>query len=279
MKSMYPSIAVIGSKGYLGSRLLQNLNQFFDNVEGIDQHNLAQLEDCLKRNEMIIWAAGLSNHELGKQDPWLDMQLNAIDVIRATSHVTTSQTLIHISSTCIYGNSAGVVNEESQVMPLEPQAYSKFYAEEMLTHIAKIRGFTLLNLRSSAVVGDKLPGEPLSFLEKVLISDAKNEVIEIYGGKQRPCIFTPINDFLSCIKNLLTLENWPSHKLNLATHQVNFDNLTDQFKFRFVDSKIRNSLKIENKKWGLLNLKPKTLTNTLNYLDELQNELRKRFII
>jgi len=276
---MYPSIAVIGSKGYLGSRLLQNLNQFFDNVEGIDQHNLAQLEDCLKRNEMIIWAAGLSNHELGKQDPWLDMQLNAIDVIRATSHVTTSQTLIHISSTCIYGNSAGVVNEESQVMPLEPQAYSKFYAEEMLTHIAKIRGFTLLNLRSSAVVGDKLPGEPLSFLEKVLISDAKNEVIEIYGGKQRPCIFTPINDFLSCIKNLLTLENWPSHKLNLATHQVNFDNLTDQFKFRFVDSKIRNSLKIENKKWGLLNLKPKTLTNTLNYLDELQNELRKRFII
>ena len=279
MKSIYPSIAVIGSKGYLGSRLLQNLNQFFDNVEGIDQHNLAQLEDCLKRHEMIIWAAGLSNHELGKQDPWLDMQLNAIDVIRAASHITTNQKFIHISSTCIYGDSSGVVDEESQVMPLEPQAYSKFYAEEMLTHIAKIRGFTLLNLRSSAVVGDKLPGEPLSFLEKILISDARNEVIEIYGGKQRPCIFTPINDFLSCIKNLLTVKNWPSHKLNLATHQVNFDNLTDQFKFRFVDSKIRNSLRIENKKWGLLNLKPKTLTNTLNYLDELQNELRKRFII
>ena len=138
MKSMYPSIAIIGSKGYLGSRLLQNLNQFFDKVEGIDQHNLAQLQDCLKRQEMIIWAAGLSNHELGKQDPWLDMQLNAIDVIRAASHVTTNQTFIHISSTCVYGNSEGIVDEESQVMPLEPQAYSKFYAEEMLTHIATL---------------------------------------------------------------------------------------------------------------------------------------------
>ena len=279
MKLIYPSIAVIGSKGYLGSRILQHLNQFYTHVEGIDQHNSVELQDCLKQNEIIIWAAGLSNHELGKQDPWLDMQLNAVDVIRAASHLSTKNKFIHISSTCVYGNATGVANEDSQVMPLEPQAYSKYYAEEMLNHIAKINGFILLNLRSSAIVGDKKPGEPLSFLEKILLSDAKNEVVEIYGGKQRPCIFTPITDFLSFIKNLISIENWPRNKLNLATHQINFDNLADQFKLEFVDSTKRNSFRIDNKHWGILKLKPKTPGCTANYLKELQNELRKRFIV
>ena len=68
-------------------------------------------------------------------------------------------------------------------MPLEPQAYSKVYAEHMLDHIAKIRGFRLLHFRSSAVVGDKSVGEPLSFLEKILINDANRKITKVYGGR------------------------------------------------------------------------------------------------
>ena len=279
MKATHPKIAVIGSKGYLGSRLLKNLSLFFDNVKEVDKHNLSNLLNCLDECSVIIWCAGLSNHELGKKDPWLDMQLNAIDIIKAAYHLKAKHTLIHLSSTCIYGNSSGIVNEDSLVVPLEPQAYSKVYAEHMLDHIAKIRGFRLLHFRSSAVVGDKSVGEPLSFLEKILINDANKKITKVYGGKQRPCNFTPINDFLNCMQNLIKLNDWSCHKLNLATHQINFGKLASQFRINFIDSKILDSLKIENLYWNRLNLMHNSYTDTLNYLHELQNELKKRFTI
>ena len=279
MMFTHPNITIIGSKGYLGSRLLQNLNLVFDNIKGVDKHNLTDLSNCLEESSVIIWCAGLSNHELGKKDPWLDMQLNAIDIIQAANHLKAKQTLIHTSSTCIYGNCNGIINEDSRVMPLEPQAYSKVYAENMLDHIAKLRGFKLLHLRSSAIVGDKSIGEPLSFLEKILINDANNKVTEIYGGRDRPCIFTPIDDFLDCMRDLVKLKDWPCNKLNLATHQINFGKLASKFEIDFIDSKILDSLKIENLYWNRLNLMHNSYTDTLNYLHELQNELKKRFTI
>ncbi len=279
MTVTHPSIAIIGSKGYLGSRLLQNLKLVFDNIKGVDKHNLADLSNCLEESSVIIWCAGLSNHELGKKDPWLDMQLNAIDVIQAASHLEAKQTLIHTSSTCIYGNCDGIINEDSRVIPLEPQAYSKVYAENMLNHIAKLRGFKLLHLRSSAVVGDKSIGEPLSFLEKILINDANNKATEIYGGRNRPCIFTPIDDFLDCMQDLIKFKDWPCNKLNLATHQINFGKLANKYKLDFINSKPRNPHVIENLNWNKIGLKINNYNKTLNYLCELQNELKKRFII
>ena len=64
------------------------------------------------------------------------MQRNCIDPILAAQHLKSGHFLLHLSSTCVYGNRSGIIDENSPTLPVEPQAYSKVYAEQMLTHIS-----------------------------------------------------------------------------------------------------------------------------------------------
>ena len=54
------------------------------------------------------------------------MQRNCIDPILAAQHLKSGHFLLHLSSTCVYGNRSGIIDENSPTLPVEPQAYSKF---------------------------------------------------------------------------------------------------------------------------------------------------------
>ena len=271
------SIGLIGSRGYLGSRIKDFLEKKKVKVDAIDLFNSEDLVRCINENLIIVWAAGLSDHDLGKQKPILDMQRNCIDPILAAQHLKSGHFLLHLSSTCVYGNRSGIIDENSPTLPVEPQAYSKVYAEQMLTHISRQNDFKLINLRCSAIVGDKKPGEPLALIEKILLNSARGTVTDMFGGPDRPCIFTPIAFFLDVIYKLLFENIDDIQTLNLASNQLRFGTLSNDFLLNFVESIDRKSHSINS--LHALNLTPEICNyeNSYQYLKVLQNELTKRF--
>lgn len=279
MQLMSNSIGLIGSRGYLGSRILELLQKENFNLHAVDLHNSEEFEDCIKDNPLIIWAAGLSDHDLGKKDPSIDMQRNCVDPIQAAMQLKSGQTFLHISSTCVYGNIEGIVNENTTPNPQEPQAFSKVYAEQMLRYLSKISGFKLINLRCSAIVGDKKANEPLALLEKILLNSAANMITDMYGGPNRSCIFTPLSTFCSFVHQLI-VENLSNFEvINLATHQLTFGNLAKDFLLNFLPSKTQVSHIIESVHRSHLPTQINSYEESYEYLKDLQNELRKCFSV
>lgn len=271
------SVGLVGCRGYLGSRIKSFLEKKKIKVDAIDLHNCDDLVRCINANQIIIWAAGLSDHDLGKQNPILDMQRNCIDPILAAQYFKAEQFFLHISSTCVYGNRQGVIDENSATEPLEPQAFSKVYAEQMLAHISRQNDFKLINLRCSAIVGDKKPGEPLALIEKILLNSARGAITDMFGGPDRPCIFTPIAFFLDVIYKLLFENIDNSQILNLASNQLNFGALSNDFLLNFVESINRKSHSIRSLHIPDLTPEPCNYEDSYQYLKVLQNELTKCF--
>ncbi len=166
-------ILIIGSKGYLGSRLTDYLSQYkdYDCVGsdigffeqgllykplatkdiGIDARDLD--EEHLKGFDAVVLLAGISNDPLGNMDIdkiYDPTRLYALKIAKFCK--TLGIQFIFPSSCSVYGVEDGIVDEQGNTNPQTPYSLNKLQIEEDLHSIAD-KDFSPIALRLATVFG------------------------------------------------------------------------------------------------------------------------------
>jgi len=151
-------ILIIGSSGFIGSKMLEHCKLCGYEVFGISRLSGKSLLQTLKEKfiekdfHLAINAAGVSNNNKPAKD-YLTGNINiACDITSFFDE--TKVPVINISAACIYNNSTGLnITESSNI--INPNAYSisKLGSEEVFNEAKH----PVLNLRLPAVIGKEAP--------------------------------------------------------------------------------------------------------------------------
>lgn len=269
-------ILVIGNLGYLG-RNIQSFFQTFEEFEtfGLDYENRDSFDDLVLRSDVVIFANGLSNHELGKKDPHLDFQKNVQDYMTFLSKPSLrNKKLLVLGSLCQYGKLNGLISEYSIQQPIEPQGENKLYIERCLPYLAKRYGFYYICLRLGAVVGSKSNLSNLSLFEKIIVDEIHSKPFELWGGDQRSYSFTVVEDFLKILLQICNLNLFENDAYNLSLDGFVFSELS-LMNIQIIEKNLSESYSIDSSK--LLDrlgmeFKRKNITEVIG---RLRNELAK----
>lgn len=167
-------VMVTGSRGYLGSVVVPELQGRGYDVVGIDaawfeawaleklpehpwcQRDLRTMDaDQLRGVGAVVHLAGLSNDPLGEIDPELTMQINARATVKLARQSRSAgvRVFVFASSCSVYGASGSTwATEDTPTHPLTAYARSKWLAERALLELAT-ESFAPVVLRFATVFG------------------------------------------------------------------------------------------------------------------------------
>ena len=177
---MNKNILIIGHKGYVGSVLIQYLNnikKYKGNIFGLDT-NLFSLnnyknskkisitnfkKDCREINlnnfhpkpDTIIYLAAVSNDPMGKSFKEATKEINYLNCIKLAKQAKkyNVKKLIFASSCSMYGSSGNALKKEDDKLdPLTDYAKSKVNAEQKLKKISSQK-FKIISLRFATAAG------------------------------------------------------------------------------------------------------------------------------
>lgn len=169
---MSKRILVIGSEGYLGSRLTDYLTVRGYAVVGLDtgffRHGVAYCprsvtqigidarvigENHLEGFDVVILLAGISNDPIGSLDPNLIYDPTREYALRiAKLCKKLGRRFIFPSSCSVYGIAEGTVDEDGPTDPQTPYSFNKLQIEQDLASISD-RDFSPIALRLATVFG------------------------------------------------------------------------------------------------------------------------------
>ncbi len=157
-------IAIIGSSGYIGSRLLHHLQETKDwNVIGYDRIFPGQASyqistRDLQKFQVVIYLGGLTGRVMCEQNPNNVEQENIIDIYRLAKRMLPSQLLIFASTSAIAeGSGSRLIDEDSSVQ----SNLFDLYTNSMLRRENTLRNLSLtsnivpymIGLRFGTVIG------------------------------------------------------------------------------------------------------------------------------
>lgn len=238
-------ILIIGSLGYIGSKLFNKLSVNFE-VIGIDNHFFSNAifsdkslnnkimkkdirkvdEYFLKNFQIIILLAGISNDPLDNLDedliykPTLNYSIFIADVCKKNNIK-----LIFPSSCSIYGYNENIVNEKSKLNPLTGYSRNKVEIENYLTEISD-SSFQPVILRFATIYGIS-PRMRFDIVVNMLCGMAitKNEILLNSDGESwRPHLH--IDDAISVIEHFVNY----TEKNNFNPIIINVGKNDDNFK-------------------------------------------------
>jgi nucleoside-diphosphate-sugar epimerase len=240
-------ILVTGSQGYIGTRLCETLIQsgnfdllgvdsgFYsetrlDNSEDAyetlqkDIRNL-ELED-LKKVEVIVHLAALSNDPLGEFNPSLTDQINNLAAVRLANLAKKvgCKKFVFISTQSVYGisESQTPVSEDGKKNPQTEYARSKLKAESAICNL-NASNFQVYALRPATVFGYSPRFRSDIVFNNLLASAYYKDKIEIMsdGTPWRPVLF--IDDLVRVITYLIECDNFEisGKPINVGLPDVN----------------------------------------------------------
>lgn len=107
----------------------------------------------------IFHLAALFANQNSVEHPLKDLETNAIGTLKLLEYSTRLKSLrrfVHISSSCVYGHTDGVISEDTPLNPDTPYAISKVASEHYVTFYCKYYELPVTTLRYFNVYG---PGE------------------------------------------------------------------------------------------------------------------------
>lgn len=173
----FKSLAVIGSRGMVGSDLMLYLKPKFEKVIGIDRKNYDQNQG--KSFDVVINANGNSNKVWAKNHILEDFAASTTSVY-ASLFDFPCKTYIYISSADVYENhtSKKATNESHTIDPenLTPYGFHKYLSECIVRNFVK----NYVILRCTMVLGTKLKKGPIyDILHDLPLFVAKNSAFQM----------------------------------------------------------------------------------------------------
>lgn len=221
---MSEKILVIGGKGFLGKRLVQDLinNNYivttFDLIDGEDITNYDQVINAVKDNDIVIHLAAIADLNYAREHPKETMDINILGTINVLEACRVyNKNIIFASTCCVYGNQeTHPTDETSCPEPTEIYAHSKLAGEHIILGYAKHFGIKYLILRLATFYGPEMRPAlaPYVFLSKVM----KGEPIAIHGDGTQTRTFTYVDDIVEGIIKALESNIW-DEVVNITTEE------------------------------------------------------------
>lgn len=206
-------VAVIGSKGYLGSRVSSSLR-----TKGLDVLEVVRttqfLESLQSRNldasdqrDIVIFAAGAVRH-LTQADEIRNYTSQYLDSIRESVAIAKKlgfPRFLFLSSGDVYGfDNLGRVTEKSPLNPVTPYGESRAAGEALASFLAASEGLNLLITRLFLVAGPNQPGRFLNSALSTLKSGLTFQVNRPNATRD----FISVRDFSRFIELAVGRSSW-----------------------------------------------------------------------
>lgn len=234
---MAKSVLIIGGNGYIGSRILHDLENHFDfhsiDINWFGNNILSEVKDYrqltteeIQKYNAIILLAGHSSVKMCDgplTSSWTNNVNNFVDLVKKLDK---SQTLIYASSGSVYG-SQNVITSEDVALEFDPinnYDLTKYALDNEATKFIK-EGYNIIGLRFGTVNG----WSPNTREELMINSMAKKSIIEKKICVNNKFIKRPIlgiNDISRAMKAII--DNPISGIYNLASFVDTVHNISSQ---------------------------------------------------
>lgn len=247
-------ILIIGSKGFIGSHVLQYFksNQIpvlgCDVVTEYNENDYVQIDatnanyhDIFKKNKISVCinCSGAASVPLSLENPLKDFNLNTVNVFRILDAIREYQPnckFINLSSAAVYGNPTELPIKESFIYsPVSPYGFHKMQAEQICKEFHEFYNLQTCSLRIFSAYGDGL--------KKQLIWDlfqkfSKSDVIELFGTGNETRDFIYIDDIVQAINCVLQKANFKGEAINIANgEELTISEIADLFCRQFASGK------------------------------------------
>ena len=226
-------ILVLGSKGFIGSRLRLHLMKSGFDVWGADvsvdyglknyivvDPSNADFHSIFRSNnfECCINCSGAANVSESVTNPKRDYYLNTklvFDILEAIRIEAPQCKFIQLSSAAVYGNPKKIpVSENQEIKPISPYGWHKYQSELLCKEYSEIYKIQTVILRIFSVYG---PGLKKQFFWDLYQKCMVNKSVELFGTGNESRDFIYIEDLVEAIKILVLKNDLFAEVFNLAS--------------------------------------------------------------
>ena len=256
------TILVLGSQGFIGSKLCDYFITRGFNVVGLDviEQTTSTEYRYVKVNKLnadwdsifskvqidfCINAAGSGNVQTSITNPLLDFEFNTYDVVKILDAIRRNNTFckyIHISSAAVYGNPKQLpITETDFLNPISPYGYHKLMSEIVCKEYAYYYGLKISIIRPFSVYGNGLKKQILwDFCQKIQNSSANS--IQLYGTGNESRDFIHVHDLAVLIDIIIQKSSFNYNIYNAAYgKETTINKIADIFQARYPNISINFS--------------------------------------
>jgi UDP-glucose 4-epimerase len=234
-------VVVTGGLGFIGSHLIERLNQKNDviivdnqssgsikNIEGLDFTRIdtnfgditeTNLEQIFEGADYVFHMAAVTSVPQSVEDPIRSNEVNITGILKVleAARKCDVEKLVFSSSSAVYGETETLpITESNPINPLSPYAVTKATGELYCNVYTEIYGLSTISLRYFNVFGPRQDPEsqyaaviPI-FINKLL----KNENPIIYGDGEQTRDFVSVKDVVDA--NLLSAQSSATGVYNIG---------------------------------------------------------------
>jgi nucleoside-diphosphate-sugar epimerase len=220
-------ILILGGKGYVGSRLEEELGRFHE-VESLDWEN-RNIHLDFNSFEVIINLAAHSSVALCDAFPDLAQENNVVRLDKIIGRLNSKTFLIHISSGSVYGNLLGQADEEQQLQKaLNIYDRTKIDGDSLVLKAIN-EGKRIISLRFGTVCGISPNTRVDLVLNAMVLRAIEHKEILVFGGNTRRGILL-LGDLCEAMERIVELQ--PCGIFNLSSLNTTVDNLASSVALR-----------------------------------------------
>lgn len=226
-------ILIIGSKGFIGSHLIDH----FSSIEGNDVYGCDVLEGNSQKYfqvnkfspdyndlfnahtfDLCIYAGGNGSVPYSLENPDLDYQLNTQTVNTILSCLVRHQPeckFMHMSSAAVYGSPSKLpINEQADISPISPYGWHKYLSEIICRKFYSLYNTKTISLRVFAVYGERLTKQ---LFWDIYLKTQKSNDISLFGTGNESRDFINIRDLLKAIEIVIEKGEFNGETYNVSS--------------------------------------------------------------
>lgn len=225
-------ILVIGSKGFIGSHVLEYFKQKGEDVMGCDVVTDYETQDYIQIDatnsdfhfvfenhtfDICINCSGAASVPLSIQFPLKDFTLNTVNVFKILDAIKGYQPsckFLNLSSAAVYGNPEQLpVSEDAVLKPLSPYGIHKMQAEQICKEFYQYYGIATCSLRIFSAYGDGLKKQLFWDMYQKFVNQ---DTISLFGTGNETRDFIYIEDISRAIACVLEKAVFEGEEINIA---------------------------------------------------------------
>jgi UDP-glucose 4-epimerase len=228
------NILILGCQGFIGTHLCNNFLLHKNTVVGVDVMEVPANANYTyikvsrlstnwdkvfaKQNfDICINAAGSGNVAYSVENPLIDFEANALDVIKILDAVriyNPACKYLHISSAAVYGNPTKLPIAENDILqPISPYGFHKLISETICKEYASLYKIPVAILRPFSIFGNGLRKQLLwDLCHKMNTSDT----VALFGTGNESRDFIHITDFVQAVNCIINNSDFNCSIYNLA---------------------------------------------------------------
>jgi UDP-glucose 4-epimerase len=245
---------IIGSKGFIGSHVLESFKKHAlpvlgcDVVTSYDDLNYIQIDATNSDYHSLfekypisvcINCSGAASVPLSLENPLKDFNLNTVNVFKILDAIRIYQPackFINLSSAAVYGNPMVLpIKENFPFSPVSPYGFHKMQAEQICKEFYEFYSIQTCSLRIFSAYGEGLKKQLFWDLYQKFL---KKDTVELYGIGNETRDFIYIDDIVNAVNCVIRKASFQGESINIANgEELSVKYISELFNSEFGSSK------------------------------------------